>query len=165
MDVLSAIEQKRAVRHFHDEPLPDEVITAILDAGRRAQSGMNGQPWHFVAITNKETLNALAQCGEYAGHLAGAALGIALVGTPQAGLDFDLGQAAAYIQLAAQSLGVGSCLASMWQPEKAKAILGIPTELHFTIALSFGYAAKRKVGKRKGNGRKSLDEVVRWQQW
>jgi len=45
MDVLDAIKFKRAVRKFKDEPLPDDIIMAILNAGRRAQSSKNTQPW------------------------------------------------------------------------------------------------------------------------
>jgi len=52
---------------------------------------------------------------------------------------FDLGQAAAYMQLAAWELGIGSCLASIYQPERAREILGFPEDLHLRIALSFGY--------------------------
>jgi nitroreductase len=43
------------------------------------------------------------------------------------------------MQLAAWDLGIGSCIASMWEPEKAKAILGVPQDLHFDVAISFGY--------------------------
>ena len=54
---------------------------------------------------------------------------------------FDAGQAAAYMQLAAWELGVGSCPASIYEPEKARQMLGFPAELHLRIALSFGYPA------------------------
>ena len=56
MNVFDAIRLKRAVRKFKDEPLPEETILAILNAGRRAQSSKNTQPWHFIAVTNKATL-------------------------------------------------------------------------------------------------------------
>jgi len=70
---------KRAVRKFTPEPLPEEIILTILNAGRRAQSSKNSQPWHFIAITDKGILKQLSECGEWAGHLAGAALGVAIV--------------------------------------------------------------------------------------
>ena len=164
MDVDEAIRTKRAVRRFTDQPLSEEVIRAILDAGRRAQSSKNTQPWHFIAICDRETLQQLATCGTYAGHLAGAALGIALITSESWG--FDLGQAAAYMQLAAWNHGVGSCLASMWEPEKARGILGVPEDLRFDIAISFGYPAETQ--ERPGTvtgGRRPFDEVVRWERW
>ena len=72
MTVSELIRTKRAVRQFTDEPLSDEAIRSILDAGRRAQSSKNTQPWHFIAIRDRATLRELAECGVYAGHLAGA---------------------------------------------------------------------------------------------
>ena len=109
MDVLEAIASKRAVRHFTDQPITDADLRAILNAGRRAQSSKNTQPWTFIAIRDRQTLQRLSECGAYAGHLAGAAVGVALLSAGPTG--FDLGQAAAYLQLAAWELGIGSCIA------------------------------------------------------
>src|SRR5574342_1376681 len=98
MNVSEAIRMKRAVRKFREEPLPDEVIHAILNAGRRAQSSKNSQPWHFIAIRDKAILKALSECGTYAGHLAGAAFAVAILTadpTTKFQTMFDAGQAAA----------------------------------------------------------------------
>lgn len=160
--VSEAIRTKRAVRQFSERPVPEEVVTAILDAGRRSQSSKNDQPWTFILVTERETLKALGATGTYAGHLAGAAFAIVLVCQP--GYDFDLGQAAAYLQLAAWEHGVGSCIASFWEPDQAKAILGVPAELNCNLAISFGYPAAPAAPPRPG-GRKSLDEVVRRERW
>ncbi len=170
MNVSDAIRLKRAVRKFTPEPLPEEVILAILNAGRRAQSSKNAQPWHFIAITDKTILKALSECGEWAGHLAGAALGVALLTedpTEKFQTMFDLGQAAAYMQLAAWDLGVGSCPASIYEPEKARLILGFPAELHLRIALSFGYPANEEklVAPPKKGGRKPFTEIVHRDKW
>ena len=170
MKVSEAIRTKRAVRKFLDKPLPDEVVTTILNAGRRSQSSKNNQGWQFIAIRDKGILKALSQCGEWAGHIAGAALCVAIL-TPEPTEKFqtmfDAGQAAAFMQLAAWELGVGSCPASIYEAEKARAILGFPTEWHLRVALSFGYALeeeKLSAPPRKG-GRKELDEVVHWDRW
>lgn len=163
MMVADAIRTKRAVRQFTDQPVPDEQIRAILDAGRRAQSSKNDQPWTFIIIRDRETLRELGTCGQYAGHLAGAAFAVALVS--RVDYSFDLGQAAAYMQLAAWELGVSSCIASMWQPERAKAILGVPQDQIFDTAISFGYAAAPPAPAAKPGGRRTLDEVVRWERW
>src|SRR5574341_1708139 len=168
MNVSEAIRTKRAVRKFQDKPLPEDTIRSILNAGRRSQSSKNEQAWQFIAIRDKAVLDALSQCGTYAGHLAGAALGVAIL-TPDPNekfqVLFDAGQCAAYMQLAARELGVGSCIASIYEPEKAREILGFPPEWHLRIALSFGYPAdetKLSAPPKKG-GRKELDEVVHWE--
>jgi nitroreductase len=172
MDVSEAIRTKRAVRHFTDRPLPDDAVRAILNAGRRAQSSKNSQPWHFVAVRNRDTLKALSQCGDFAGHLAGAALGIALVSPVQPErrewIMFDLGQSAAYMQLAAWELGIGSCIATIYQPDRARAILHIPETLTVEVALSFGYPAAQdqpRAGTPRTGGRRPLEDVVHWDTW
>jgi nitroreductase len=170
MNVSEAIRTRRAVRKFEQKPLPENVVRDILDAGRRSQSSKNEQVWEFVAIRDKAILKALSECGEWAGHLAGAALAVALL-TPDPSVKFqtlfDAGQAAAYMQLAAWELGVGSCPASIYEAEKARTILGFPPELHLRIAISFGYSAdasKIAAPPRKG-GRRPLEELIHWERW
>lgn len=170
MNVADAIRTKRAVRQFRDEPLPDELVRAVLNAGRRSQSSKNTQPWQFVAVRDRKTLEALSECGTYAGHVATAALAVVILTPDPAGkisLMFDAGQAAAYMQLAAWELGVGSCLVTFHQAEKARSVLGVPTEWHVHMGLSFGFPADREklsAGPRKG-GRRALDELVHWDRW
>ena len=170
MNVAEAIRTKRAVRKFQQKPLSEERMRAILNAGRRSQSSKNNQDWRFIAITDKSTLKALSECGEWARHLAGAAMAVAIL-TPDPiekfQYLFDAGQAAAFMQLAAWELGIGSCPASLYEFDKAREILGFPSEWHVRIALSFGYPAeeeKLSAVPKKG-GRKSLEELVHWDRW
>jgi len=170
MNVSEAIRMKRAVRKFQDKPLSEEEIHAILNAGRRSQSSKNEQGWQFIAIQDKSILKALSECGQWAGHLAGAALGVAIITpNPMAKFQtmFDAGQAAAFMQLAAWELGIGSVPASIYEPEKAREILGFPPEWHLRIALSFGYPLEdeKLVSAPKKGGRKSLEDVVHWDRW
>ena len=170
MNVSEAIRTKRAIRKFQSKTVPEQVIHSILNAGRRSQSSKNEQAWHFIAIRDKSILGALSKCGTYAGHLAGAALAVAIL-TPDPTAKFqtifDAGQAAAFMQLAAWELGVGSVPASIYEEEKAREILGFPPEWHLRIALSFGYPldeGKISAAPKKG-GRRTLEEIVHWDQW
>jgi nitroreductase len=170
MDVAEAIRMKRAVREFKQKPLPEKVVEAILHAGRRAQSSKNTQPWHFIVLQDRSLLVQLAEFGNFAGHLAGAALGVVIL-TPDPSqrwsIMFDAGQAAAYMQLAAWSLGVGSCLASIYEPEQARQLLGFPDDLHARAAISFGYPldeARLNESPRSG-GRRRLEEIVHLDGW
>ena len=170
MNVSDAIRAKRAIRQFTDQPIPDEAVQTILNAGRRAQSSKNTQPWHFVAVRDKATLKALSECGTYAGHLAGAALAVVLL-TPDPAqrwsIMFDAGQSAAYMQLAAWEMGVGSCLATIYEQDRARAILGIPPEQHVNVAISFGYPQPDQVRPAvvKKGGRRPFKEVAHWERW
>ncbi len=165
MDLSQAIRLKRAVREFRPDPLPIEVIEVILQAGRRAQSSKNTQPWEFVVVQERERLQELSRLGTYAGHLAGAAMAVVMVSPDPAArpiILFDLGQSAAYMQLAAWGLGVGSCLASIYEPEKARRLLGVPEDRAIRIAISFGYPQEAAVLQNppRGRGRRRMEEIV-----
>ena len=170
MNVSEAIRMKRAVRQFTDQPLSDDEVAAILQAGRRAQSSKNTQPWEFIAIQDKGTLKSLSECGTYAGHLAGAALGVAIL-TPDPAQRFsimlDAGQAAAYMQLAAWELNIGSCLATIYDLDAARALLGYPDEFHLYISISFGYPVDKAylTTPPQIGGRKPLEDIVHWERW
>lgn len=170
MNISDAIRTKRATREFLDQPVPRETILKIANAGRRSQSSKNIQSWQFLIVQKKDILKALSECGTWAGHIAGAAFAIAIL-TPDPSEKFqtmfDAGQAAAFMQLAAWEVGVGSCPASIYEAEKARAILGFPSEWHLRIALSFGYAAEEEAfsAAPKKGGRKSLDEMTHWDRW
>jgi nitroreductase len=170
MNISEAIRLKRAVRKFTPDPIPEDVITAILNAGRRAQSSKNSQPWQFIAVTDKLILKQLSECGDFAGHIAGAALAVAILTPDPEGkfqTMFDAGQAAAYMQLAAWELGVGSCPASIYKPEIARQILKFPDEWHLRIVLSFGYPLQedKLTAPPKKGGRRILDDVVHREKW
>ncbi|MBI5878475.1 MAG: nitroreductase family protein [Chloroflexi bacterium] len=168
MHVTEAIRTKRATRQFAATPVPDDLIRQIVDAGRRAQSSKNTQPWHFVVVRDRERMKELSQTGTFASHLAGAAFGVVLASPDPAtrwSIPFDVGQAAAYMQLAAWELGVGSCIGSIYEPDKVRALLGLPADQHTYVFLSFGYPADSKPAPARRGGRRAVDDVVHWEQW
>jgi nitroreductase len=170
MEVIEAIRRKRAVRDYAPTPLPEEVVNQILYAGRRSQSSKNSQPWRFIAVRDKDTLAALSQFGDYAKHLPSAALAVAIL-TPDPKayywVMFDAGQAAAYMQLAAVELGVGSCMVTLHRPEGSRELLGYPDDLYLTMLVAFGYPADPKAlepATRPG-GRQPFDELVHFERY
>jgi len=170
MDVSRAIREKHAIRSFLPNPISDPIALQILRAGRRAQSAKNTQPWHFLAVRERATLEQLSHTGRWAGHLAGAALGVVIAVPDPAQkftIAFDAGQAAAYMQLAAWELGIGSCLASLYETEEVRRILRIPAEWFAHVAISFGYfdPQKQPPSGVLHPGRKAVDEIVHWETW
>jgi nitroreductase len=175
MDAFQCIRTLRAVRQFAERPVSDEVLHRILEAGRWSGSAKNTQPWHMVVVRDRATLARLAECGRFASHLRGAMLGIAIVMEPPATRsEFDAGRMAQNLQLAAWADGVGSCIAAMYEQDKAKSILGVPQEMAMVYFISFGYpdeAAPRLIeGKPRRSvlanmGRKKLEEIVHWEKW
>ncbi len=171
MDVWDAIQNKRAIREFRAESLRSDHIDRILNAGRRSQSSKNSQPWHFIAVQNKESLAKLAETGAGMGHVAGCALCVVIVVPTENERTlwhfFDSGQSAAYMQLAATEIGIGSCLGTIYDPEQAADILGIPTGFQTRLVISFGYPVADGAAKRplQAGGRRVFDDVVHWETW
>jgi nitroreductase len=157
----------RAVRRFTDEPLSDHDITAILEAGRWTGSAKNRQAWTFVVMSEPEDRARLASLGGTGGPLTHARLSIALVRLPE-GNDFDIGRVAQNMMLAAAARGIGSCPATLHDPEKTAAALNLPADHVARRAIAFGYpdeaeeesirAERRAAGRA---GRKPLGELVR----
>jgi len=171
MNVWDAIQSKRAIREFKDEPLQDVHIERILNAGRRSQSSKNSQPWHFIAVQDKDRLQKVSELGDFMGHVAGAALCVVIVVPEENDRTlwhfFDAGQSASYMQLAATEIGVGSCLGTVYKPQEAKDLLGIPDDYQTRIVISFGYPADESTlsSPLKSGGRRDMDDVVHWETW
>jgi len=168
------IKSLRSVRLFSQRQIPDDVLLDILDAGRWSGSAKNSQPWDLIVVKNREHLAALATCGRYAGHLAGATLAIALVmrGDDVATL-LDEGRLMQNLMLAAWAHGVGSCIASIYpadNQQRARELLGIPADRHLLTMLSIGYPAGPEALRLPANapiprGRRPLEEVVSWERF
>jgi len=92
-----AIENRRSIRKFKPDPIPEEHITALIDAARLAPSGCNAQPWRFKVVQDSETKRKLAQaaydqsflaqapvvlvcCADVKGYLKGTVSGIQELG-------------------------------------------------------------------------------------
>jgi nitroreductase len=171
--VWDAVRTRRAIRAFADRPLAPAELDRILQAGRRAGSSKNLQRWAFIVVQDRVTLAELAAVGPWAGHLAGAALGIALVTPDPSSADaplsvmFDLGQAAENMMLVAWELGIGSVPATVYEPDLARRILGYPDDHHCEYLLSFGYPADPAAltAPPRPGGRRPLDAMVHRDRW
>ena len=171
--VWVAIAAKRAIRQFNERPLEPAHLDRILRAGRHSGSSKNLQRWTFIVCQDRTHLRALSELGPYAGHLAGAAVGIALVTpdprAPDAPLSilFDVGQAAQNMMLVAWELGIGSVPATVYEHDLARSLLGYPDDQDCEFMLSFGYPADRSDLTRQSatGGRRALGEIVREERW
>ena len=177
MQVIEIVRTLRAVRRFAAQPIPAAVLQDLLEVARWTGSAKNTQPWEVVVVTDRQRLVQLAGCGQYAEHLTGAPLAIALV-MHHATQAFDAGRLAQNIMVAAWTHGVGSCIASLFPDEnerQAKALLGVPTERSMQTAISLGYPADAAALRLRSappgtratvpTGRKALDELVSWERY
>lgn len=60
MSAFETISDRRSIRRFTDEPIGQDEITKILEAGRLAPSGSNAQPWKFLVIRSQEKKQQIA---------------------------------------------------------------------------------------------------------
>lgn len=173
MDVETAVNRLRAIRHFSAAALSDDDLGAILDAGRHAGSSKNLQRWTFIVVRDRSRLAALATVGDSAGHLAHGSAAIALVtpdprapGAPLS-IVWDCGRAAQNMVLVAWQRGIGSVPATVYDQELCRSILGYPADRHCEFILDFGYPAERRLIERppRSGGRAELAEIVRWERW
>ncbi len=167
-NLIALLKRLRAIRQFRQDPLPQEVVEAVLEVARWSGSASNRQPWEFVLIRNRETLRALAAVEGFAHHLAGAALGIVLVMAGEQGQveqeTFDEGRLSERIMLAAAAYGVGSSIGWFKGSGRAaaKKILGIPGGRLVRTVISLGYPDEEAIRARpkRAQARKPLSELV-----
>ncbi len=169
MQTWEAITSRRNVRSFADRPVPAADLDRILEAGRRSPSSQNWQPWDFILVTDLDQLRELATTGPGAGHLAGAAAAIAVIGPPAENpfrrAQFDLGQAVMAMTLAAADLGIGSSHAGVRDLPLARELLGFPEDRDWVMLISLGYPADRPLAPIRNPDRRPLDKVVHRGGW
>jgi len=150
MDTFLAIVSRREVRDYRPQEVPSEIVNRIVDAGRISGSSKNTQPWRFIVIRSRSTLNELAIIVTRPSNLEAAKLAIAIVLDDSATL-FDGGRVAQNMMLAAWNDGVGSCPNDVKDAEGFHRILSTGGGLPSTI-LTFGYPPSRLSPERKHAG-------------
>ncbi len=171
METWDAIRARRNVRTFAERSVALEDLDRILEAGRRSPSSMNEQPWAFVVVTERARLIELAGIWEYGEHLAGAAAAIAFVAAATEGpeqreiIQFDMGQAAMSVMLAAADLGIGSCHSAIGDQALARDLLGLPADRECIVLLSLGYPVSRPLTPIEHPSRRAFGDVVHRERW
>ena len=166
-----AIRSRRDVREFADRPVSDEHLAQILEAGRRAPSSRNWQPWDFVLVTDHQQLGELAAVWRGAAHVATSAATIALIAPivddqrQREIMHFDLGQATVSMMIAAADLGIGSGHAAVADQDLARQILGHPQDRFCAHLIPLGYPATRPLSPIRRPNRRPYAEVVHDGHW
>jgi nitroreductase len=171
VETWDVIRSRRNVRSYAEEAIAPEDQDRILEAARSTPSAGNQQAWDFVVCTDPEQLAQLAGVGPAARHVAGSAATIALVAprTDDAQMrdlvQFDLGQAAMSIMLAAADLGIGSAHAGVHDQELARRVLGVPEDRFCAVLITLGVPADRPLTPIQRPNRRPLAEVVHRGHW
>lgn len=147
---LQMIFARRSIRAYSGQPVAEADVESLLQAGMAAPSASNRKPWHFVVVTDRATLQALARAHPFGRMIGQAGLGIAVCGDPAVS-DWwvqDCTAATENILVAVAGLGLGGVwLGCHGRPEREQAVrdvLGIPSEIGVLSLLSIGHPAEEK---------------------
>jgi len=160
MEFFEVVRSRASVRSFEAVEVPEEDLRRIVDAGRRAPSGLNRQPWEFIIIRDR---GMLKQLGRIQGCIAEASAAVAVV-VDDSTTDWWREDSAAAIEnmlLAARALGYDSLWVQgyvMRNEQFGKKVLDVPDELRLVAILPIGKAA----GQASQASKKPLEEVVHY---
>ncbi len=157
------LKSRRSIRKFQDKEVEKEKIDTILRSALLSPSSRSRKPWEFIAVTDKELLQRLSKCREHSSSfLAGAPLGIVVIADPEV-CDVwieDASIASIIIQLAAHSLGLGSCWIQVRDRVGAnnvkaedyiKETLGVPAKYAVLCMVAVGYPDEQKRAYSEGD--------------
>ena len=163
MDALECLKTRRSVREYLDTPVPKEIIEDIVDCGRLAASGVNVQPWVFIAVTDARVRGQLAEMCPNGKFISQSPVCIAVF-CQDTKYYIEDGSAATQNMLnAARAHGLGSCWVAGDKKEYAPKIgemLGVPADHKLVSLIAIGHAAKIP-----SPAKKPLSEVLRWERF
>jgi nitroreductase len=166
-EVTQEMRKVRQARQYRPDPVPDEVVTELLEIARWTGSSRNSQPWHFIVVTDQEQIRQISQLRPAINWMASAPLAIAIVlnGASETTEAYDEGRVSERLLIGARLLGLGGGTA--WfgdesQRQQAKDLLGIPAEraAHSVVVLGYPTSTKDPRPGAAAGGRKPLSELV-----
>lgn len=163
LDIIEIIQSRRSVRKFTPEPVSEELIDKVLDAGRWAPSGLNNQPWRFAVITDAGLKQEISKLTQYSKIVLAAQVLIAVFLDTETSYHREkdiqgIGACLENMLLEAHSLGLGA----VWlgeiikSNEQIKALLGIGKGLDLMAVVALGHPDE----KPKSVKRKALKELL-----
>ena len=158
MEVFDAVRTVLAVRNYRDDPVPRDTVRRIVEAGRLTASSMNGQPWHFIVVENRDTIRELGRLASTGPYVAQAPVAVVVAIEETRFAVSDASRAIQSMILTAWSEGLGSNWVGFHGLTEVKSLLGIPEILDVLAIIPFGYPAQ-PAGRGKKE-RKALSKVA-----
>jgi nitroreductase len=148
--MLDLIKSRSSIRKYKQQEVDESIIRQIIEAGMRAPSGLNNQPWKFVIIRTRGTKEALADLTRYGRIIREAPVCIAVFFDTETSYDRtkDVEAIGACIQnmlLAIHALGLGGVWLGeiLKNAEKAREILSTPKHVELMAVIAFGFPAEK----------------------
>ena len=167
MEFLDVVRERRSIRKYRPDPIPQAKMDQVLEAARLAPSWANSQCWSFVVVTDPKAKRRLAEAGnewiEHAPAIVAACADMKRSGMKkdQAYYLVDVGIAMEHLVLAATDQGLGTCWIGWFDEDKAKKALGVPKDMRVVALTPLGYPDE----KPEARPRRSLGEIVYRDRW
>ncbi|MCP2620340.1 nitroreductase family protein [Candidatus Aminicenantes bacterium AC-334-K16] len=171
MNILEAIQNRRSIRKYKQDDLPEEVLHRILEAGRLAPSGKNFQPWKFIIVRDEKLRRQLAEASARQYFMAEAPVIIVACGFPEESYArmgrymkswvVDVAIALEHMMLQATAEGLGTCWIGAFEEKEVKEILGVPEEVRVLALTPLGYPAEEPPPR----ARKPLEKIVSYDRY
>lgn len=170
MSFLELAKRRYSVRKYRNDPVEEEKLMQVLEAGRIAPSAVNFQPWQFIVLRDEEIKKKVA--ASYSKDwLLQAPVIIVVCGDHSKSwrradgkdhCDIDVAIATDHMTLAAADLGLGTCWICAFNSMQCSKILGLPSHIEPMVLLPLGYPADEADVNRHASKRKKLEEIVHW---
>jgi len=159
VEVFEAVRTVLAVREYEDKPVPADTVRRVVEAAHLSASASNEQPWHFIVVDDRDTIQQLASLAKTGPYIARAPLAVVVGVEKTRFAESDASRAIQSMILTAWAEGVGSnWVGFTGMLGSVKPVLGIPDEIDVMAIIPFGYPAQA-VGKGKKQ-RKPTSKVV-----
>jgi nitroreductase len=171
MNFLELAKSRFSVRKYKPDPVSEEDLNYVLEAGRIAPSAVNYQPWRFLVLRSKESLEKIHQT-YHRDWFREAPVVIVLIGNHKQGwkradgkdhTDIDVAIAADHMTLAAADRGLGTCWVCNFDKKKIIELFDIPEHLEPIVFLPLGYPDIKTDRERHQEKRKALADIVSWE--
>ncbi len=169
MSLLPHIANRVTVQQFNGDAVSQESLDTILEAGRRAPSAKNRQPWRFVIVRDKTVLSRLEDAAYGASQISTAPVVIAACSTNvdyrmpngQHAYPIDIATAVSFMMLQAQEEGIGSAVLTTFDEVIVKEILSVPYQMRVVVLLSLGYPEQIPLQRE----RQDLKKITSYDHW
>jgi nitroreductase len=156
MDLIDVIKARRSIRKYQDRPIPEDVISDLLDCARLAPTAINIQPWLIGCVTDKSLLERLANLADHGRFIKGSAVCFAVFCEKSQKYYLEDGCAATMnIITAAAAKGIGTCWVAGDKKEyvePVRRLLNVPDGYTLVSLIAAGYPDEAPKKEKKTPG-------------
>jgi nitroreductase len=169
MELIQEIAEWVSTRKFTDQAVDSDSLNRILEAGRKAPSAKNRQPWRFVVVKNETVRSSIESAAFGQEHVGQAPVIIAACTTNvdyrmpngQWSYPIDITMAVSFMMLQATAEKLGACVVTTYDEQELKDILTVPYSMRVVMLLLVGHAANSPFPQQ----RKPLKRIVSYDHW